>query len=73
VCLAAPLAAQDISYQSKDPVDGLAKQTAFVGLTIWFSGHVDFCGMQGNPIGVAYLVLHPWMQKNGGVNNIMPT
>jgi hypothetical protein len=48
-CLAAPLSAQAISYESKDSVDGQPKKTAFVGLTVWFNGYVDFYGMQGSP------------------------
>lgn len=48
-CFAAPLSAQAITYESKDSVDGQPKKTAFVGLTIWFNGYIDFYGMQGNP------------------------
>lgn len=48
-CLATPLAAQAISYESKDSVNGQPKQTAFVGLTLWFNAYLDFYGMQGNP------------------------
>ncbi len=46
---AAPLAAQGITYQSKDSVDGVPKHTAFTSLTIWFNGFVDFYGLQGAP------------------------
>jgi hypothetical protein len=48
-CLASPLLAQGITYQSKDSAGGRPKQTAFVNFTIWFNGYVDFYGMQGNP------------------------
>jgi hypothetical protein len=44
-----PLAAQGIRYESKDSVDGQPRQTAFVGLTIWFDAYLDLYGMQGNP------------------------
>ncbi len=46
---AAPLSAQGITYQSKDSVGGHPKQTAFVGLTVWFTGYLDFYGLQGSP------------------------
>ncbi len=46
---AGPLAAQGITYQSRDSVDGVPRQTAFTSLTIWFNGFVDFYGLQGVP------------------------
>jgi len=49
LCAAAPLSAQAIQYQSKDSVEGQPKQTAFVGLTIWFNGYLDFYGLQESP------------------------
>jgi len=49
LCVTAPLAAQAITYESNDSVGSRPKQTAFVGLTIWFTGYLDFYGLQGSP------------------------